>query len=230
MSELAAVLDRLGGVRRLVDGRCRPPLFAATNAVTLPSVTATGRAPVHGCRCGGSAVALDVLWIPGAALAGLLRGLMVLAAAAGLALWPAGPRTSSLRHLRGHGVRRVCLAVSALVGYPVVGYAYGLLFPTGTAWRRDPRLRRVLTLATWDWAATYAVRAGTQVASCQADEPALLAMVKAGARLAADGSRGRRSYPSFIPSGQFRAARRHHDSGGDSSAKGPGQPFAAPSS
>ena len=72
----------------------------------------------------------------------------------------------------------VALAVSAGVGRPLVGYVYTALFRAGGHWRRDVRLRRVLSIATLGWAATYALRASVQLALYRADEPGLLAMAK----------------------------------------------------
>jgi Protein of unknown function (DUF3159) len=173
------VFDRLGGVRGLVDGAVPPLLFAATDA----GAAALG----HGDRallCAvvaatGSAAGLGV-WrrVQGASLAGVLRGLLVLAAAAGLALWTGRARDFFLPGIYVDAAYAAGLAVSALVGYPAVGYAYAVLFRPGNAWRDDPRLRRVLTIATWGLAATYAVRTIAQGASYRADEPELLAATK----------------------------------------------------
>ena len=102
----------------------------------------------------------------------------MLAASAGLALWTGRARDFFLPGIYVDAAYAVGLATSSLVGYPIVGYAYGLLFQAGNAWRHDASLRRALTIATWGWSATYAVRAGAQVVSYRADEPGLLALTK----------------------------------------------------
>jgi hypothetical protein len=49
-------------------------------------------------------------------------------------------------------------AVSALVRWPLIGLALGLLLGEGTHWRRVPRRMRAYLLATWLWAGMFAVR------------------------------------------------------------------------
>jgi hypothetical protein len=50
------------------------------------------------------------------------------------------------------------LAVSALVGHPLLGYAVGAATGDVTGWRRVPEQRRAYALATWFFVAVFAVR------------------------------------------------------------------------
>ena len=50
------------------------------------------------------------------------------------------------------------LAVSALVGHPIVGYAVGAFTGDLVGWREVPEQRRAASLATWFFVATYALR------------------------------------------------------------------------
>ena len=45
--------------------------------------------------------------------------------------------------------------VSILVRWPLIGIAMGVLTGDGTAWRRDPDLRRVYAAASWIWVALF---------------------------------------------------------------------------
>jgi hypothetical protein len=45
--------------------------------------------------------------------------------------------------------------VSILVKWPLIGIAMGFLTGDGTAWRKDPDLRRVYAAASWIWVALF---------------------------------------------------------------------------
>ena len=68
-------------------------------------------------------------------------------------------------------------AGSALLGHPLVGTIYGLLYGH-QAWRADARLRRLFLLATFGWSGVFAVRAGVQAFLYREDLPGLLAVGK----------------------------------------------------
>jgi hypothetical protein len=50
------------------------------------------------------------------------------------------------------------LAISALVGHPIIGYAVGAFTGDLLAWRSVPEQRRAATLATWFFVAAYVLR------------------------------------------------------------------------
>jgi Protein of unknown function (DUF3159) len=68
----------------------------------------------------------------------------------------------------------VAFAASAVIGRPLAGIGYGLLFGRRALWREDARLRRAFTVATALWALVYATRALVQALFYQGDQPGLL--------------------------------------------------------
>lgn len=70
------------------------------------------------------------------------------------------------------------LLVSIAVRWPLIGVVVGFLTNEGTAWRRDRAKRRVLVLATWLWAALFALRLAVEVPLYLAKETELLAGTK----------------------------------------------------
>jgi hypothetical protein len=54
----------------------------------------------------------------------------------------------------------VALAVSCLVGHPLLGYFVGAAVGDIRGWRRVPEQRRAYTLATWFFVAVFALRVG----------------------------------------------------------------------
>ncbi|MFC0249267.1 DUF3159 domain-containing protein [Citricoccus parietis] len=55
------------------------------------------------------------------------------------------------------------MAVSVLVGWPLLGLVFGLVRNEGIAWRQDPQRRRRYALATWILVAALALRLAVQV-------------------------------------------------------------------
>ena len=63
----------------------------------------------------------------------------------------------------------VGLLVSIVVGWPLVGVIAGPLLGDGSAWRDDPRRRRLYTRLSWLWAGLFAVRLLVQYPLYRAD-------------------------------------------------------------
>lgn len=57
----------------------------------------------------------------------------------------------------------VAYTVSALVRWPLIGVVVGPLLGEGVQWRKDPPRLRAYTLATWMFAALFALRLAVQV-------------------------------------------------------------------
>lgn len=179
MTDLAIVLGRLGGRRGLIDGAVPPLLFAVAHAGAAALGYADRALALAVTVAGAAALALGTLRrVQGTSLAGVLRGLLMIVIAAAFALWTGRARDFFLPGLYVDAAWAVGLAVSAMTGRPLLGHAYAALFRTTGTWRDDPRLRRVLSAATWGLSATYALRAAVQMALYRADEPGLLAVVK----------------------------------------------------
>ena len=72
----------------------------------------------------------------------------------------------------------LALASSVVVGHPLIGHGYAVLFGRDDTWRRDRRLRRVFAVTTLGWSAISAVRAAVQAGLYRADLTELLALAK----------------------------------------------------
>lgn len=176
---LTTVLDRLGGRRGLVDGAAPPLVFVAANAASglaglgdVAVLVAAGAAAVTAAGLAALRVA------EGGSIAGVLRGLAGLVVAVAVASWTGHARDFFLPGMYVDALYAVALAGSALVGHPAVGHAYAVVFQVGRTWRDDRRLRRVMAVATWGWALTYALRVAVQLLLYRLDEPELLALAK----------------------------------------------------
>jgi hypothetical protein len=172
-------LRALGGRRGLVDGALPPVTFVAVNAV----IGLTHQAPHALAWAIATSVTLALVVVlvrarRGESLGGGLRGLAGLAVAIGFAAWTGHARDFFLPGIYVDAVYSAAFAGSAVIGRPVVGYAYASVFRLGRTWRSEIRLRRALTIATYAWASVFGLRASAQALLYRADEPELLALAK----------------------------------------------------
>jgi hypothetical protein len=72
----------------------------------------------------------------------------------------------------------IALAVSCVVGHPLVGYAVGAALGDLTGWRRAPEQRRAYTLATWFFVAVFLLRVAVQVPLYLAGQVGALGIAK----------------------------------------------------
>lgn len=72
----------------------------------------------------------------------------------------------------------IVLLGSIAIRWPLIGVVVGFLTNEGTAWRRDVAKRRVLFLATWLWAALFALRLAVEVPLFLAKQVELLGVAK----------------------------------------------------
>lgn len=174
-----AVVKLVGGRRGIVDGAVPPLVFVSTNAV--------GGMLTDGARAltiaAGSAIltALSLVvarLIRRESLAQAAHGLVGLGVAIAFAVWSGEARDFFRPGMYVDAFYGIALLLSALVGRPLIGTIYALLFQTGPGWRQNRPLRRTLTLATIGWAAIYATRTVVQVQLYGADHPELLAVSK----------------------------------------------------
>jgi hypothetical protein len=68
--------------------------------------------------------------------------------------------------------------ISILVRWPLLGIAMGYLTGDGTAWRRDPALRRVYSAASWIWVGLFFGRLAVQFPFYLAGNVAVLGVLK----------------------------------------------------
>jgi uncharacterized protein DUF3159 len=177
--DAAALLQRLGGRRGVMDGALPPLVFLAVHA----GAGFWSREPttLHVAVLASVAVALALVALrlrQHQPLKAVLRGLTGLGVAVAFALWTGEARDYFLPGIWVDAAYAVGLGGSAAIGRPLVGLAYAALHRMGRSWRHQPALRRVLTLATWGWALVYATRAGVQAYLYAADQPELLGLGK----------------------------------------------------
>lgn len=68
-------------------------------------------------------------------------------------------------------------AISALVGWPLIGVMLGAVLGEGTGWRQVPARRRAYLWATWLWAAMFALRLAIQIPLYLAHQTVLLGAI-----------------------------------------------------
>ena len=168
----------LGGTRGLIDGGLPPLVFVAVNAVAGAQTTrptALGAAIGAAAATGLGIVALRL--IRKESLRQAFGGLAGLTVAVLFAATSGEARGFFLPGILVDAAYGAVFAGSALLGYPLVGSLYGLLYRRHD-WRDDPRLRRLFLLATFGWSAVFAVRAGVQAFLYREDLPGFLAVGK----------------------------------------------------
>jgi Protein of unknown function (DUF3159) len=174
-----AVARLIGGRRGIIDGALPPIVFVVTNALSgLVTDRSTSLTVAASASAGLAAVLVLVRLVRRESLKQAAQGLAGLAVAVGFAVWSGEARGFFLPGMYIDAVYGVAFAVSALVGRPLVGVIYGLLFQTGSTWRDNPRLRRIFTVSTLAWSAVYGLRTGVQTLLYGADRPELLALAK----------------------------------------------------
>lgn len=92
-----------------------------------------------------------------------IGGLVATGAAAALALWTGRGQDNFVPGLITNAAYGTAFLVSALIGWSLIGLAVGFLMNEGTAWRRDPRKRRVFFWLAIAWAALFSVRLAVQL-------------------------------------------------------------------
>lgn len=105
-------------------------------------------------------------------------GLVATGAAAGLALWTGRAQDNFVPGLVTNAVYGTAFLVSALIGWSLIGLAAGFLMGEGTAWRRDPRQRRVFFWLALAWAGLFYARLAVQLPLYLAGEVTALGTLK----------------------------------------------------
>lgn len=169
----ASVLDQMGGVRGLVFSSIPILAFVPVNAIWGLTVAIWAALSVAVAMLGwslarrqnpqpaisgfiGVAICVFIAWRTGSAKGYFLYGIITQA------------------------VYGAAFAVSALARWPLVGVIWGFLDGKGMAWRRIPAARRWYAVATWIWAALFAIRAVLQYALYLNDEVNWLGAARIG--------------------------------------------------
>lgn len=168
----------LGGPRALIDGAAPALIFVVVQAVVGAQTTrsiALWAAIVAAAATGSGLVTLRLAHRE--PLRQALGGLAGLAIAVLFAATSGEARGFFLPGILVDATYGLVFAGSALLGYPLVGTVYGLLYRRRD-WRDVPRLRRLFVLATLGWSGVFAIRAGIQALLYREDIPELLAVSK----------------------------------------------------
>ena len=172
------LIEAIGGKRGLLDGGLPPLVFVAVHAVAGAQTTRSAALTAAIAAAGAVGLAIVVLrLVRREPLKQALGGLAGLTIAVVFAATSGEARGFFLPGILVDAAYGVVFAGSALLGYPLVGTVYGLLYGE-RSWRADPRLRRLFVLATFGWSAVFAVRAGVQAVLYREDLPGLLAVGK----------------------------------------------------
>ena len=175
----SALVDALGGKRGLIDSGLPAVVFVFVNSVVTALVdrdTGLRAALVAAVLSGLGVVVLRV--VRKETLQQAVSGFLGLALAVFFAARSGEARGFFLPGIWINVAYGLVFLGSALVGRPLVGAIYAAVEGMGSAWRSDPRLRRVFALASVFWALVFGSRAVVQGTLYVLDRPGLLAAAR----------------------------------------------------
>lgn len=168
------LLERaIGGWRGLIDSGLPTGVFViayiATGQALWPSVIAAV-----------AAGAVITVWrlIRREPLQQIAAGFAGVAISAGFSAWTGRAQDFFLPGFLTNIAYGTAFLVSILVRWPLLGVVIGYLTGDGTAWRRDPALRRTYAAASWIWVLLFFGRLAVQVPLYLAGAVAALGVVK----------------------------------------------------
>ncbi|RLK49449.1 DUF3159 domain-containing protein [Microbacterium telephonicum] len=154
----------MGGWRGVLESVLPGLVFIVVFTVTMDPATREGNLWLSlGLSVGIAAVFTLVRLVQRSTLTAALGGLVATAAAAALALFTGRGQDNFVPGLITNAAYGTGMLVSALVGWSIIGLAVGFLMNEGTAWRKDPRKRRVFFWLTIAWAALFFARLAVQL-------------------------------------------------------------------
>ena len=168
----ASLLRAVGGVRGLIES-ILPGLGFLVIYTLTKSLVLSVLAPV--------ALALVFVIVRLATktpLTQALAGIVGIALSALLALLTGKAEANFIPGIVINVVSLTVLLVSILIRWPLIGIIFGFLTNDGFQWRKSKAKRRVLYLATWLWAALFALRLAVEVPLYLAGNTELLAGAK----------------------------------------------------
>ena len=170
----SVLLERaIGGWRGIIDSGLPTVVFVTAYLVTgqqlWPSVIAAIVAGV-----------VITVWrlLRREPLQQVAAGFAGVAIAAAFSAWTGRAEDFFLPGLITNIVYGSAFLISILVRWPLLGVVIGYLTGDGTAWRRDPALRRTYAAASWIWVLLFLSRVVVQVPLYLAGAVAALGVVK----------------------------------------------------
>ncbi|MCT9820077.1 DUF3159 domain-containing protein [Microbacterium sp. W1N] len=154
----------MGGWRGVLESVLPGLVFILVFTLTMDPETREGDLWLSlGLSVGIAALFTIVRLVQRSTLTAAVGGLVATAAAAALALLTGRGQDNFVPGLITNAVYGTGMLVSALIGWSIIGLAVGFLMNEGTAWRRDPRKRRVFFWLTIAWAALFFARLAVQL-------------------------------------------------------------------
>lgn len=175
----AAVWSAMGGWRGILESVLPSLAFVVLFTVTIDPATGQGDLWVSLGVSVGIAVVFTLIRLVQRGPAGAaLGGLIATAAAAALALWTGRGQDNFVFGFFTNGIYGTAFAVSALIGWPLIGLAVGFLMNEGTRWRASVRKRRVFFWLSIAWAGLFFARLAVQLPMYFAGEVTALGTLK----------------------------------------------------
>ena len=169
----------MGGWRGVVESVLPGLVFVVTWTLTVDPATGRANLPLSlGLSVGLALVFTVVRIVQRSAPSAAIGGLVAAAAAAVLALITGRGEDSFIPGFLTNAVYGSAFLVSALVGWSIIGLAVGFLMGDGTAWRREPRKRRVFFWLAIAWACLFAARLAVQLPLYFAGDVTALGTIK----------------------------------------------------
>lgn len=158
------VWSAMGGWRGIVESVLPSLVFVVAFTVTQDPETGTGNLWLSlGLSVGIAALFTIARLVAKSTPTAAFGGLVAAALAAGLALWTGRGEDNFLIGFFTNGAYGAAFVISALVGWPLIGLIAGFLMGESTAWRTQPRKRRVFFWLSLAWAGLFALRLAVQL-------------------------------------------------------------------
>jgi len=153
------ILERaIGGWRGMVDSGLPTVIF-----ITVYVINARQLVPALVAAIAAGVLLAGYRLVPRERLQQVLTGFLGLAIAAGFSAWTGQAENFFLPGLITNIAYGTAFVVSILVRWPLLGLAMGYLTGDGISWRRDKRLMRTYSAASWIWVGVFFSRLAVQV-------------------------------------------------------------------
>ena len=153
------ILERaIGGWRGMVDSGLPTVIF-----ITVYVINARQLVPALVAAIAAGVLLAGYRLVRRERLQQVLTGFLGLAIAAGFSAWTGQAENFFLPGLITNIAYGTAFVVSILVRWPLLGLAMGYLTGDGISWRRDKRLMRTYSAASWIWVGVFFGRLAVQV-------------------------------------------------------------------
>lgn len=169
----SSLLSAVGGVRGIIESVVPGLAFLFVYTTTRQLLLSVA------IPLGVAVIFIIVRLARRSGIAQALVGLVLLTISAVFALVSGKPEANFLPGLWINSIFLVAIIASIIVRWPLIGIIVGFLTNEPTEWRASRPKRRVLFVATWLWAALFAIRLAIELPLYLAHETSWLA----GARL-----------------------------------------------